>query len=171
MLLLHILSYAHLKDIRRSWPVQLRNNIIAHTTQFSLALPKHVRPLLPNEPPIPGVTIHNGWKCFECQHCCPSQGSIVEHCKQEHKWTKAKGPIWKAVSIQTFFVGSRRNFFEVDYRQQTKEERGSKADLSNAIQLLLERGQQQDEHEAKEAARADNDQPAVDNTPWMRKTR
>jgi hypothetical protein len=102
------------------------------------------------------------------EYCSPIEGTIVEHCKQNYKWTKSRGPFWKSASLQTFFVGNRRHFFEVDRRTQKID--NVQTDFEGAIQTLLEQGKMQDELDAKEAAKVDDDQLAIDNTPWMRKT-
>ena len=161
----------HLKDFHQNWPLQVRKDIIKHVTQLPLARPEDVLPPSFTESAITGLTLHDGWRCQKCQYCSPSEGTILEHCKKGHKWTKAHRSMWKPAKVQTFFVGSRRHFFQVEAISSSTEKGDCHADLGSAVHMLLEQGRSLDEQEAKEAAKVDDDQLAIDTTPWMKKTR
>jgi hypothetical protein len=159
----------HFKDFHRDWSLQLRKDIIKRISQLSLARPEDVHPPAATIPAVFGLTVHDGWRCPECRYCSPSEGTMLEHCKQSHAWTKARGTVWKPAKVQTFFVGGRRHFFAVDSGIQGND--NSCINFGTVVETLLEQGRERDDQEAKEAAKVDNDQLAIDNTPWMRKTR
>jgi hypothetical protein len=95
---------------------------------------------------------------------------MLEHCKQSHVWTKAKGTVWIPAKVQTFFVGGRRRFFVINGGSIQRNDNG-RADFGTAVEALLEQGRRRDSEEAKEAAKVDKDQLAIDNTPCITKTR
>ena len=66
--------------------------------------------------------------------------------------------MWRPSKVQTFFVGARRRFFEVEANTQ-REDRGH-TDFGTAVQALLEQGRSRDEQEAKAAAKVDDNQLA-----------
>ncbi len=159
----------HLKDHHRDWPLALRKDIVAYCASLSLAKPEEVQHPTNIQQPIEGLALQQGWKCEACEYCCISKDNITEHSKRSHKWTKRKGPQWRAAVVQTMFGGPRRRYFEV-FRLDCLSEAGT-GNLSGAIEQLLDEGKRLDREEQKSAARTGDEQLPTNNTPWMRKTR
>ena len=159
----------HLEGHYLDWPLSARKEIIDYCAQLQLARPEHV--LRPDKTitPIPGLTVNAGWICSRCDYGCVSETKMLEHNKQSHSWTKAKGVQWRRASVQTLFGGPRRRYFEV---AGPLSQAGTElTDFPSAVNILLGEGERRDQEEAKEAARVGDDQLPIDNTPWMRKTR
>jgi hypothetical protein len=152
----------HLKEHHRDWPLALRKEIITYCAGLSLLKPEEVQYPTDIPQPIGGLAYHEGWKCEMCGYCCVSEDSIIEHHKQLHKWTKRQGPQWRAASVQTMFVGLRKQYFEV---VNVKGERqADREDLGVAIERLLDEGKKLDQAELKSAAQTGDEQLPSDNT-------
>lgn len=159
----------HLKCFHQEWSLSLRKKILQYIAQFHLATPSEVVLPRPKCPPILGLEVSNGWCCEECRYCCISDVNMQQHSKEMHKWIAAKGKRWKPARVQTFFVGPSRRYFEV-MEASHPAPRVSECEFS-AVRAILEEGERLDLEEAKQVAKMLDNQLAVDNTPWMRKTR
>jgi len=95
---------------------------------------------------------------------------MQEHSREKHKWVKAQGDRWRPASVQTFFQGNKRKFFEVA-ETRTQDTTKQSTSIEALIDALLKEGERQDQEEARQEARVDEEQLPVDDTPWMRKTR
>lgn len=159
----------HLKCFHQEWSLSVRKKILHHIAQLRLATPSEVVRPSPERLPISGLEIFDGWSCEECQYCCVSDINMQQHGKDMHKWVTAKGKRWRTAKVQTFFVGPSRSYFEVAKESDPTPE--IQEHHSCAMQALLDDAERVDLEEAKQAAKMLDSQLAVDNTPWMRKTR
>jgi hypothetical protein len=147
---------------------------VHYALQQQLALPGEVVPPQLSEIQIPGLATYSGWRCQHCPYLCTSEASMAKHSQLKHKWVKARGIEWDPTTLQTFFGGAHRRFFQVAEQPPTtlQQDKELPLDLDTAIAALLEKGEQQDHEEAEQAFQVNGErQLAVDNTPWMRKTR
>ena len=174
----------HFKDTHsRTIDVGVRKLIFKHAKSLSLSSPEEV-PIPPSTcPPIDGISLLSGWSCDECGHVCPSERSMQEHCRVEHKWVKSTGQRWRSKNIQTFFQGAE-TFFQGDIQTffqgadrryfvvtcATKEDRAAVCMMDDWITGILEEAKEKDAKEDEMLGIVDLNQHTVDKSPWMRRT-
>jgi hypothetical protein len=78
------------------------------------------------------------------------------------------------VRVQTFFGPPHRRYFVVEASARAQRDAGAEAaadrrlaGVDEAARALLEAGERLDAAEAREAARADDEQRPSDNSPWL----
>jgi len=95
---------------------------------------------------------------------------MKQHCKEKEGWVKARGQTWQAATVQTFFQGPYRRYFEVA-SPASSQARAQRSDISVLIDALIQEGERKDKQDVQREAVVDSEQLPADNTPWMRKTR
>jgi hypothetical protein len=64
---------------------------------------------------IPDLKVIEAQECLQCGFIGGTEGSIREHCKQNHKWRRQDELAWKACHAQSFFSSLNRKskYFKV----------------------------------------------------------
>lgn len=160
----------HLKDTHQSWSLRIRKAINQYASQLDLAEPDDVVDPPLSSAPVEGLSLTRGAGCNKCRHFAGSEGTMRKHSQTEHDYVQKQGPQWRPAWVQTFFQGNKRRYFEVTVADTTANQAAPTA-IDILIDDLLQEGERQDREEAIEETTVGEEQVAVDNTPWMRKTR
>ena len=89
----------HFTFIHRQIIGQLKQQIINYGVNLHCIEPNNMNVPLFNDPPIPGLKIHEGFQCKEiindqgkhCNELTSTDTSMKEHCTKKHDWMKSKG--------------------------------------------------------------------------------
>jgi hypothetical protein len=107
----------HFRDMHSGWPLRARNELVRHIDQMCLASPDSIACPQKDAARLRWLPLYDGWNCFRCEFCYVSEASMEHHAREAHQWTKGHSKIWRAAQVQTFFSGTLRRFFEVEYRR------------------------------------------------------
>ena len=92
----------HLCSKHKSVEFKVRRRLAESTKGWDLAQPNEVTTPERGSPPVEGLRVLHGWACDECSFACPSEASMIEHCRKEHRLKKADGRRWQPKKVQDF---------------------------------------------------------------------
>ena len=75
----------HFQKRHASLPLSIRKTLVEYASQLQLIVPENIH--IPEAPlsPIDVLDVIDGCQCNDCGYACGSEGSMLVHCKKEHK--------------------------------------------------------------------------------------
>jgi len=152
---------AHLENKHVALPMAIRKSLIEYAAGLSLKSPEKVRIPERISAPIPGLELTDSWQCDECGYVCASELNMIQHCKSEHEWIKAKGQKWEAQKVQIFFLSKKRRYFVVI---QPHKQPGRRLIIDGSIDTMWNKANQQDLEEDEQLDIVDVNQYMIDKS-------
>ncbi|KAH7120613.1 hypothetical protein EDB81DRAFT_814474 [Dactylonectria macrodidyma] len=92
-----------------------RRRMLSAISRLELAEPDHVQLPPANSPPVRGLPVLAGFRCTAdgCERLCASLKRMRHHWSERHGMSDPVEPFCQAVSLQTFFRGTKLRYFEV----------------------------------------------------------
>jgi Orsellinic acid/F9775 biosynthesis cluster protein D len=91
----------HLRNFHKDQFTRKQRTQLANEARRHPALPPQSVELPHREDgPVPGLHIHDGWECTQCQYVCGSENTMKKHVRTKHGWVKSIPKIWRKQSIQ-----------------------------------------------------------------------
>jgi rubredoxin len=81
----------HLTDIHQAIPLGVWKQLVACSKSIWIGSPDEIIAPSRISLPIQGLSLPKGWECDRCGYVSLKEGSMREHCRRKHRWTKAQG--------------------------------------------------------------------------------